>query len=79
MFYAGIGRALPALALSIARQGYTLYPMLFILPALFGVNGLAGAQAAADLLSLVVSIPLAIRAHRIIGAAEKAALTEGTV
>ena len=79
MFYAGIGRALPALALSIARQGYTLYPMLFILPALFGVNGLAGAQAAADLLSLVVSIPLAIRAYRIIGEAEKAALTEGTV
>ncbi|MBO4359481.1 MAG: MATE family efflux transporter [Eubacteriaceae bacterium] len=72
MFYAGIGKALPALALSIARQGYTLYPMLFVLPRLFGVDGLAAAQAAADLLSLVVSIPLAIHAHALINAAEKA-------
>lgn len=64
MFYAGIGKARYALALSTARQGYCFIPMIFLLPTLIGVNGIASAQAAADLLTLAVVIPLCIKAYR---------------
>ena len=62
----GIGKA--ALALSTARQGYLLIPLLYILPALMGVNGLASARCGADVLSLLITVPLAIRARKLIGA-----------
>ena len=62
----GIGKA--ALALSTARQGYLLIPLLYIMPALMGVNGLASARCGADVLSLLITVPLAIRARKLIGA-----------
>ena len=68
MFYSGIGKAKAALALSTARQGYLLIPLLYILPALMGVNGLASAQCGADVLSLLITVPLAIHARKLIGA-----------
>lgn len=72
MFYSGIGKAKYALLMSTARQGYCLIPLLFILPPLFGVNGLASCQAGADLLSVIPTIPLSINAFRLIDKSEKA-------
>lgn len=66
MFYAGIGKPKQALALSIARQGYCFWPMIFLLPAIFGGMGLAGVQAGADLLSACVAIPLGVSALRLV-------------
>lgn len=66
MFYSGIGKAKYALAISTARQGYCLIPLLFILPPLLGVNGLASCQAAADLLSLALILPLIKKAFAIL-------------
>lgn len=65
MFYAGIGRATPAMLMSTARQGTCFLPMLFILPHIFGVTGLCATQFAADLLTLVLCIPLSIKAIKI--------------
>jgi Na+-driven multidrug efflux pump len=65
MFYAGIGKAGYALALSTARQGYCFLPVLWLLPMVLGVNGLAATQAVADLLTLAVIIPLCRRAYRL--------------
>ena len=70
MFYAGIGKAKYALLLSTARQGYCFIPLLFILPVLFGANGLAATQATADLLTLAVVIPLCIKAYKMIAEME---------
>ena len=61
MLHAGLGKAGGALALSTARQGYCFLPLVFLLPALFGEVGIASVQAAADLLSLAVAIPLAVK------------------
>ena len=66
MFYAGTGKAKAALAVNTARQGYCFFPMLFVLPLLLGINGVAATQAAADLLSAAVIVPLGIRAVRLI-------------
>lgn len=64
MLYAGLGKAGGALALSIARQGTCFVPLVFLLPALFGEVGVASVQAAADVLTLAIAIPLCLRVTR---------------
>lgn len=66
MFYAGIGKAKYAIAMSTARQGYVFIPVALILPHFLGVAGVASAQAVADLLCLAISIPLTVKAFRLI-------------
>lgn len=50
-----LGKALPALFLSISRQGLFFIPLLLILNALFGFGGFIYAQPATDALMLIVS------------------------
>lgn len=66
MFYAGIGKARYALMMSTARQGYLFIPTALILPLIFGVMGVASAQAVTDFITLVISVPLTIKAYKII-------------
>lgn len=66
MFYAATGNAKYTLLLSTSQQGYCLIPMVLLLPALFGEYGVAACQAAANILSLVIAIPLGIRAFRLV-------------
>lgn len=61
MYYAGTGRAGLALLVNISRQGYCFLPVLFIAPIFLGVYGIASAQAMADVLAMVVVIPLGLR------------------
>ena len=72
MFFAGIGKAKWALLMSTARQGYLFIPLVFILPAIFGTYGVASVQAAADLISLAISIPLMLKAYKMIREASEA-------
>jgi putative MATE family efflux protein len=60
MSYASLGKAKGAAILSLSRQGICFIPMIILLPRLFGVNGLAAAQAAADVLSLLIALPLCV-------------------
>ena len=71
MFYAGIGNAKCALLLSTSRQGYCFIPAAIILPKIIGITGVAASQAAADMLSLIVVIPLAVRAYHLIDREEE--------
>lgn len=66
MFYAGIGMAGRSLAVNLTRQGYCFFPALLIAPKIWGINGVASTQAIADVLSLIVVIPLGISAFRMI-------------
>lgn len=72
MFYSGVGNAKYALAISTARQGYCFIPVLFIAPMILGINGIAATQALADVLSLLVAVPLGMKAMKIINAMEPA-------
>ncbi len=58
MFCSGLGRAKYALALSTARQGSCFLPILFPLAWIFGAYGIAVVQAAADVLTLVLAVPI---------------------
>ena len=66
MFYAGIGQALKAMIINLARQGYCFFPALWIAPTLFGINGVAATQAIADMISVIVVVPLGLGALRLI-------------
>ena len=58
MFCAGLGNAKGALALSTARQGTCFLPILYPLAFLFGAYGIACVQALADVLTLILAIPI---------------------
>lgn len=66
MFYAGIGDAKFAMVMNLARQGYCFYPALLIAPMIWGINGVACTQAIADILSVLVIVPLGLHALKVI-------------
>lgn len=67
MTYAGLGKAAGAAILSVVRQGVFFIPMVLLLPRLFDVYGLASVQGAADMLTLILSVPLSVTILREIG------------
>jgi len=61
MLFQALGRGTSAAVLSLSRQGICFIPAVIILSLAFGVWGLAAAQAAADVMSLLIALPLAVR------------------
>ena len=60
MLCAGLGNAVGAFLLSTARQGLCFVPILYPMASLWGAYGVGSVQAAADVLSLALGIPIAI-------------------
>ena len=58
MFCACLGYAKGALILATARQGSCFFPVIFPLSMIWGANGVASVQAVADVLSLILAIPI---------------------
>lgn len=56
VYYQAVGRGIPALLLSITRQGIFLIPLLMTLPSMFGLKGVYLAQPIADILTLILSV-----------------------
>ena len=52
---------MPSLLLGLARQGICFFPILPLMVKLFGVYGVAGIQGVADILVLVLAVPIALR------------------
>lgn len=52
------GNAFPATVLSILRQGLLLIPMLYLLNAVFGLNGVIYGQALTDYIAVLLSVYL---------------------
>lgn len=59
-----MGAAAAALVINVSRQGLIFIPVLFLLNAMLGLNGLVWAQPAADLLSLALAWILYLRVSR---------------
>jgi len=72
MLCVGLGNARGAMLLATARQGSCFLPILYPLAWLFGAYGLASAQAAADVLSLALAIPISIAMTKKIKTAQAA-------
>lgn len=48
-YFQAVGKAMPALLLTLTKQGFFLIPLLFILPSIFGLNGVWFAFPIADI------------------------------
>ena len=60
MLCVGLGNAKGAFLLATARQGSCFIPILYPIAFFFHANGVASVQALADVLSLILAIPIAI-------------------
>ena len=60
----GMGKALPSLVLTVCRQGLIFIPLIFILNAMLGLDGVIYAQPAADYLSILVGIMICMHLFR---------------
>jgi len=71
MLCAGLGNAKGALALSTARQGTCFLPILYPLAWAFGAFGIAIVQALADVLTLILAVPILRKVKKSIQAARE--------
>ena len=76
MFCSGLGNGRGAFLLATARQGSCFLPILFPLAYLFEAYGMASVQALADVLTLVLAIPIAIAMMKKVNFAEHQQLAE---
>ncbi len=76
MLCSGLGNAKGALALSTARQGSCFLPILYPLAWAFGAYGIACVQAIADVLTLVLAVPILRKMQKTITAAEQESLAQ---
>ncbi len=60
MMLQSTGRVIRASIIAAARQGLFFLPLILILPGIFGLTGVQVTQAASDILTFFVSLPLAI-------------------
>ena len=79
MLCAGLGNARGAVALSTARQGSCFLPIVFPMAWLFGSYGVATVQATADVLSLLLAVPILSRMKKQIAQAKLDHAQEGAV
>ena len=71
MYCNGLGNAAGAFLLATSRQGTCFIPVLFPLARLFGAFGLASAQAVADVLTLIMAVPIAVYMKNKVNKAEQ--------
>lgn len=60
MMLQSIGKGVKASVTASARSGIFFIPLILVLPRLFGLGGVEATQAVADVLSVSISIPLAV-------------------
>ena len=76
MFCVGLGNARGAFLLATARQGSCFIPILYPLAFLFDAYGVAASQALADVLTLILAVPIIIKMLKKVSEAEKALAAE---
>ena len=69
-YFQAIGKAVPALLLTLTKQGFCLIPLLFILPPIMGLDGIFYAFPIADLISASLCFFFLVREMRKMSAAE---------
>ena len=71
MLLQNIRRTGRATILAMSRHGFAFYPTLFILPAIWGLEGLEATMATADVITFSIALPFAISIIRELSAREK--------
>ena len=71
MLLQSIGKGVKASITSAARSGIFFIPLILILPRLFGLFGVEITQAAADVLSTILTVPMALTELKRLSAADQ--------
>lgn len=62
--FLALGKAKEGFVLGACRQGICFVPVIFIFPAIWGINGILYAQPIADVISAVITVFMALQLHR---------------
>lgn len=65
--FLAIGKSLAGSVISLSRQGIFFFPLIFLLPRLFGLTGIICVQPMADLFTTFITVLFAIRITRALG------------
>lgn len=60
-FFQSIAKPVPSIVITFLRQILFLIPLIYLFPALWGINGIFLAQPVSDALALILSVALVIR------------------
>ena len=71
MLLQNIRRTGRATILAMSRHGFAFYPIFFLLPAIWGLEGLEATMATADVITFSIALPFAISIIRELSAREK--------
>lgn len=70
--FLAMGKAKEGCFLGACRQGICFVPVILILPMLWGLNGILYAQPAADVISALIAVFMAVHLHKELAAAKAA-------
>ncbi len=73
-----MGRVLSATVLSVSRNGLSFIPAVLILPLIMGLDGVLLAQPVADIVALLMAIPVAIKVLKELSQGDKTPKLEQT-
>lgn len=62
--FLALGKGTAGLLLGSCRQGLCFVPVILILPEFWGINGILYAQPAADVISAMITVCMAVHFHR---------------
>ncbi len=69
--FLALGRGAAGFLLGACRQGICFVPVILILPAVWGIDGICCAQPAADVLAAMITVFAAVSVHRALAGEEK--------
>lgn len=76
--FLALGKGLAGFILGACRQGICFVPVILILPAFWGINGILYVQPIADLLSAIITIFMALHLHKDLTLTKQKFLSEKT-
>ena len=74
--FLALGKGLEGFVLGAGRQGICFVPVILILPAFWGINGILYVQPIADVLSAIITIFMALHLHKELALAKQRFITE---
>lgn len=74
--FLALGKGTAGLFLGACRQGICFVPVIWLLPMIWGMNGILYAQPIADVFSLVITVFMAVHLHKELAVAESRVISE---
>ena len=77
--FLALGKGAACFFLGACRQGICFVPVILLLPMVWGMNGILYAQPIADVISVVITVFMALHLHRELSMAEKQAMSNSEI